>query len=395
MLELTPEILAQLEATSGTSGEHRLVVRGRDTDIATLMDLEDKAYELHTAHTSNNLYLFAKGDTSYELKAKLNQTWELQPTYPQIRARLKEVLAWDERGAFRGIEFEQMLDDTKEPRRVTGETLQRHVQASTNLCVKVLAEIPAFRESASGHWRVLDSGYCMDLLRLVLATQVERGWPLDTVDSQVAFDALRSEPGNEQLLFEAVDAVLARFGTRSAPTVYAVDGIKVAKYLAEQIFVAEQMRPWPATEFLKAMHAAMPPHLVDSIGTPEHWSSKSIPESIVREMAYVTAGAESQMLHTTHGVTYRSVTLNPLFRSTLPHEPRLRMQKLFGVKSKWARSEIVPFLEDLVDVDPDLLAKGDEAAKAVLKKAIDGWLIKFGRGVSGPSGEMVYSSRLN
>ncbi|KAJ1953034.1 hypothetical protein EC988_003226 [Linderina pennispora] len=204
----------------------------------------------------------------------------------------------------------------------------------------------------------------------------------------MVFSALCSEPGNEQLLFEAVDAVLARFGACSAPAVYTIDGTKVAKYLAEQVFVAEQMRPWPATEFLKAMHAAMPPHLTEFIGAPEHWSSKSIPDSIVREMAYVTAGAESQMLHTTHGVTYRSVTLNPLFRSALPHEPRVRMQKLFSVKSKWARSEIVPFLEDLVDVDPGLLASGDGAAEAVLKKTIDGWLIKFGRGMSSPSGEM-------
>ncbi|KAJ1934006.1 hypothetical protein EC988_008941, partial [Linderina pennispora] len=158
MLELTPEILAQLEASCGASGEQRLVVRGRDADIATLIDLDDKAYELHTAHTSNNLYLFAAGD-AYELKAKLSQTWELQPTYPQIRARLKEVLAWDERGTFRGVEFEQMLDDAQEPRRVTDDTLLRHVQASRKLCRRVLAEIPAFRESATGHWRVLDAGY--------------------------------------------------------------------------------------------------------------------------------------------------------------------------------------------------------------------------------------------
>ncbi|ORX74876.1 hypothetical protein DL89DRAFT_281192 [Linderina pennispora] len=226
------------------------------------------------------------------------------------------------------LSLSRCLTMHKSPGEVTDDTLLRHVQASRKLCRRVLAEIPAFRES--GYWPLARArcwllyGATADLYwprRLSVGghgTKLTRKW------SSVRYAANQA---TSSCCLKRFDAVLARFGTCSAPAVYTIDGTKVAKYLAEQIFVAEQMRPWPAAEFLKAMHAAMPPHLTEFIGAPEHWSSKSVPDSIVREMAYVTAGAESQMLHTTHGVTYRSVTLNPLFRSALPHEPRVRMQK--------------------------------------------------------------------
>ncbi|KAI8321013.1 hypothetical protein GQ54DRAFT_334360 [Martensiomyces pterosporus] len=407
LLELTPEILSQLEPADDASPQaaKTLVVRGREADIATLIDLDDRAYELHTAHTSNNLYLLTKEPEGILLlRAKLNQTYELQQTHPQIRARLKEILAWDERGPFRGVEFEQVdglqigKDVPEGCSRVTDDILARHAQSGDRLLRRVLAEIPAFRESATGHWRMLDPGYSMDLLRLILATQVERDWSLDSLDPQVVFDALRAESGGEALLPEVVEAILARFGRLvggTAPRAYAIDSVRVAKYLAEQIFVAEGMRAWPVSEFLKALRATMPPQFQQAIGSAEKWGSVDIPHSIVREMAYVTAGVDGQLLYSASGVSYGSTYLNPLFRSSLPHDPRARMQRLFAVKPRWSRSEIHPFLEDLVDVDVDLFESGDEKACAAMKKAVDGWLIKFGRGVKSPGGEMVYSSRLN
>ncbi|KAJ1965668.1 N-acetyltransferase 5 [Dipsacomyces acuminosporus] len=404
LLELTPGIASQLESAQQTG---TLVVRGRGSDIATLIDLDDRAYELHTAHTSNNLYLLTReSENTLLLRAKQSQVFELQQTYPQIRARLAEVLGWDKRGPFRGAEFEQASVDRAqaeegsgdEHTRVTDAILARHVQAGSRLLMRVLAEIPAFCDRASGSWRILDAGYCMDLLRLILATQVEQDWSLDALDSQLVFQALQSESGGELLLPEAVEAILARFGRLvgdSESHTYAIDSTRVARYLAEQIFAAEDMRPWPVTEFLKALRATMPPQLQSAIEQDSSWGSRHIQGSLVREMAYASAGVDGQLLYSASGVSHHSTYLNPLFRSSLPHEPRLRMQKLFAVKPRWSRSEIQPFLEDLVDVDPDLLMGGDERACAAVKKAIDTWLIKFGRGVKGPAGEMIYSSRLN
>ncbi|KAJ1733208.1 Ctf8p and Ctf18p associating protein [Coemansia sp. Benny D160-2] len=433
LLELTPEILAQLEGSEdkmsdecsggGGSAEQWLVIRGRDTDVATLVDTEDGAYRMATAHTSNNLYLFSREEASSStaggdllLRAALNQTFELQKTQPQIRSRVVEVLGWDRRGAFRGAEFEQQppeqeeVDGAAAPRGhccVTDELLKGHVQAGDSVLDRVLGEIPAFREPGSRGWRVLDAGYCMDLLRLVLATQVEREWSLDALDANEVHEALRSdtaeEDGEPAVYKEVVEAVLGRFGRRldphGQPSVYAIDSTRVAKYLAEQIFAAEDMRAWPVGEFLAALRATMPPQLhgdiVAAAGDGEKWGSAAIPTSVVRDLAYATTPLDPQLVHSgAGGASHHLTYVVPLFRSTLPSDPRARMQRLFDAKPRWSRLEIHPYLEDLVDVDHRALEAGDARTLEAVNKAIDAWLLKFGRGVKSPGGQMVYSSRL-
>ncbi|KAI9506909.1 Ctf8p and Ctf18p associating protein [Coemansia spiralis] len=361
LLELTPSILAQL---ASTHDETALVVRGRETDTATLIDPADTAYQMTTAHTSNNLYLLAREPGRLVLRAMLNQTFELQKTRPQVRARVLEVLAWDTGGAFRGAEFER-ADAERTP--VTDEVLQAHVQAGDAEVRRVLADIPAFRGPANC-WRLIDPAYCVDLLRVVLATQVELEWP------QLSAHQIHAEL-NEPV--EVVEAVLAKFGTEARGH-YTIDGTRVAKYLAEQIFAAEEMRAWPVAEFAAALHATMPPQLQYSTG-----DAQSVPAAVVRELAYADT-------HTDPGRTL----LVPLFRSALPNEPRARLQRLFEARARWPRTDVQPFLEDLVDVDQQLLAAGDQHACAAASKAIDAWLLKFGRGVRCPDGETVYTSRL-
>ncbi|KAJ2663061.1 Ctf8p and Ctf18p associating protein [Coemansia sp. RSA 1200] len=431
LLELTPEILAQLEGDDGkmsdgcSGGEEQwLVIRGRDTDVATLVDTEDAAYRMATAHTSNNLYLFSReaattgGDSGGDdllLRAALNQTFELQKTQPQIRSRVLEVLGWDKRGAFRGAEFEQEQPQAEEVEDgaappshccVSDELLKGHVQAGDSVLDRVLGEIPAFREPGSGGWRVLDAGYCMDLLRLVLATQVEREWSLDALGANEVYEALRSdtaEGGDEPAVYkEVVEAVLGRFGrrlgTHGPSPVYAIDSTRVAKYLAEQIFAAEDMRAWPVAEFLAALRATMPPQLHGDIATAsdsKKWGSMAIPTSVVRDLAYATTPLDPQLVHSGPGGASCHLTyVVPLFRSTLPSDPRARMQRLFEAKPRWSRLEIHPYLEDLVDVDHRALEAGDARTLETVNKAIDAWLLKFGRGVKSPGGQMVYSSRL-
>ncbi|KAJ2886057.1 Ctf8p and Ctf18p associating protein [Coemansia aciculifera] len=393
LLELTPELLTQLE---GSTTQAVLTVRGRESDMAILIDPNDRAYQLHTAHTSNNLYLLSLSPGQQLcLRSKVNQIFELQPTHPQIRPRLMEVLGWDTRGAFRGAE----LDATEtEGRVVTDDVLSRHVAAGDRLRSRVLADIPAFRMAETGAWRVVDPGYCMELLRLALATAVENDWPLDAIDPQAMHQALRSD--DSAIPPELISAVLARF-SRPAPSspssTYAIDSSRVAKYLAEQIFLAEGMRPWPVPEFLMALRATMPPQLqaADIADREEGWRSTGIPRSIVRDLAYASTPIDIHLMYTHEGVPHHATYLNPLLRKELPDEPRARLRRLFEVKPKWSKSEVLPFLEDLVDVDLELLEKGDEPAGAAVSKAIDGWLIKFGRGVKAPNGEMVYTSRIN
>ncbi|KAJ1648528.1 hypothetical protein J3B02_000125 [Coemansia erecta] len=415
LIELPPEIVAQLEAAAQTASAASSVlrVRGRDTDIATLVDLDDNTYHLHTAHTSNNLYLLSfeqqsvadtkAGIQMVQLRSKVNQTLELHRVQPQIRSRVLEVLQWDERGPFRGVEFDrQLVQDSGDSAisRVTDAVLAMHVQAGDRRLRRVLADIPAFREMSTGHWRSMDAGYCMDLLRLILATQIERDWSLDALDAKSVFDALRADAGGEYLLFEAVDAVLARFGRpineTTASTFYCIESRRVEKFLAEQIFAAENMRAWPVPEFLLALHETMPPQLrrrhVEDV---EGWGSTQIPESLVRDLAYASTPIDSHQLYSIEGVPPQRTLLNPLFRSSLPQDPRERIGRLFEIRPRWSKKEIRPFLEDLVDVDPDLVEANDEKAVAAVSKAIDAWMIKFGRGVKGPSGDMVYTSRIN
>ncbi|KAJ2540269.1 Ctf8p and Ctf18p associating protein, partial [Coemansia sp. RSA 1933] len=435
LLELTPEMLAQLENGSDnggsknkagddtTGGGKSLLIRGRETDIAMLIDTEDRAYKMVTAHTSNNLYLFTlaseeqpPGDSSSPvdivLRASLNQTFELQKTQPQIRTRVLEVLGWDSRGPFRGAEFEQtagedrgdgeqydsdirMADNSEGqvPKHVSDSLLKSQVQAGDRTLHRVLAEIPAFRESRSGNWRIVDPGYCMDLLRLILATQVEKEWSPDALDANEVFRVLQSDTGGELLVYEVVEAVLARFGqkiAKSSSPVYAIDSTRVAKYLAEQIFIAEGMRSWPVSEFLSALRATMPPQLHKGIADDnERWGSLSIPTSVVRDLAYATTPIDAHLLYGTDGISYHITHLAPLFKSTLPSDPRVRVQKLFDVKPRWSRLELQPFLEDLADVDRDMLDKGDGKTLETVNKTIDTWLLKFCRGVRSPGGQTV------
>ncbi|KAJ2160068.1 hypothetical protein GGF46_002526 [Coemansia sp. RSA 552] len=414
LLELTPEILAQLEA-SPPSDSLSLVARGRENDVAVLVDLEDHAYQLHTAHTSNSLYLLSREPGPAQqllLRAKLSQTFELLPTNPQIRARVAEVLAQEP--AFRGADFEPKagvdavgqatgaispVTDAIGP--VTDAVLRRHVPSGEQLLRRTLADIPAFRHAETGHWRTIDPGYCMELLRLVLATQIERDWALDALDARLVFDALQSDAAasGEVLLPEAIEAVLAKFSNsrQGAPGIYAIEALRVARFLAQQIFAAEGARAWPAPEFLEALQATMPPQLPLSaeLADLELWGSANIPASLVRGLAYASTPIDTQLLYTQAGVPAESTLLNPLDRSMLPHDPRVRLGKLFETQSKWLGAEIRPFLEDLVDVDADLLEAGDEKAQITATKTIDTWLLKYARGVKSPDGTMVYSSRFN
>ncbi|KAJ2344973.1 Ctf8p and Ctf18p associating protein [Coemansia sp. RSA 2618] len=374
LLELTPEMAAQLESADAT-----LVVRGRDSDTAVLIDTAEQAYQMHTAHTSNSLYLFTQHGTQLTLRTKLHQVFDLQRTSPQIHARVTEVLGWDTRGPFRGAEFER---DSTADSCVTDEVLERHVQAGSRQLRRVLADIPAFRHRGSGHWRVLDASYCMELLRVVLATQVERDWSLDALNAADVFAALRAE--SPDVLPEVVEAVLGRFGSESLGT-FAVDIARVSRYLAEQIFASEGTRAWPVPEFLRALQATMPPQLPLNIDM-DAWGSRGISSSVVRGLAVATAApADEHMLHSEVGVPAALTLLQPLDKSALAQDVRARMRGLFAVKSKWTAAEMRPFLEDFVDSDEE----------AAVKKAVDSWLLKFGRGVRGPGGESIYTSRIN
>ncbi|KAJ2314292.1 Ctf8p and Ctf18p associating protein [Coemansia sp. RSA 2704] len=379
LMELPADVAAAL------IGGQPLEVRGRETDTAVLI-AGDATYQLHTAHTSNSLYLFEQHGHRLELCTKLHQMFELQSTRPQIRARVSEVLAQDARGPFRGVEFEQPgdgVDDTE---------LRRQVQAGDRQLYRVLAEMPAFRDTATGFWRMMDPVYCIELLRLILATQVEQDWELDALDAERVHTALAAESPQ---LREAVEAVLHRFGASTRPGVFAMDPQRVARFLAKQIFATEGTRAWPVSEFLQALQATMPPQLL----LDEHtnaWGSRRISRSLVRGLAIATTTPENDhLVYSAQGVPGALTLLLPIDASDLPQDVRARMRRLFEIKSRWSREELIPFLEELVDVDDALLGQGDEQTDAAVAKAVDTWLIKFGRGVKTPDGETVYTSRIN
>ncbi|KAJ2665481.1 Ctf8p and Ctf18p associating protein [Coemansia sp. RSA 1199] len=381
LLELTPEIAAQLDA-----GDTTLVVRGRDTDAAVLIDANEQAHAMHTAHTSNSMYLLTQDSRQLVLRTKLHQVFDLQPTRPQIRARVLEVLQWDTRGAFRGTEFEHDGSVTNDESvtdgvRVTDTVLGQHVQAGRTHVRRVLDDVLAFRHNVSGHWRVLDAGYASDVLRVILATHVERDWPLDALHVDTVYSALHAE---SHILREVVDAVLRRFATEQMG-VFAMDTRRVCVFLAEQIFASAGSRAWPVPEFLRALRATMPPQLSLHEDMSE-WGSRSISTSVVGKLAVATcAPADEHLLHSPNGVPASLTLLLPLDNNTLPQDVRARMRGLFAAKSKWTAREMRPFLEDLVaDDNPSVVAK-----------AVDSWLLKFGRGVRGSNGESVYTSRIN
>ncbi|KAJ2454283.1 Ctf8p and Ctf18p associating protein [Coemansia sp. RSA 2336] len=384
LLELPAELAAQLEGSESTS----LVIRGRDTDTAILIGSDDQAYQLHTAHTSNSLYLLSQ-DSPHQLQlhAKLHQTFELQKTNPQIRARVLQVLESDPRGPFRGTEFEA---DAVE-RGVTSDELLRHVQASERQMEQVLQDIPAFKHRGTGCWRIMDAGYCMDLLRLILATQVEQDWQIDSLDVDKVYSVLHAE--SSSVLYEAIEAVLCKFCLQKHPGVFSVDSLQVARFLAEQIFATES-KSWPVSEFQMALQATMPPQL--AFMDMDLWTSRQIPDTFVRSLAFATAlPAHEHLLFSEQGVPAAHTLLTPVDKSKLPADPRSRLRQLFAVKSKWTARELRPFLEDLVDVDMQLLQQNDDQALTKVSKTIDAWMLKFGRGVKGPAGELIYTSRIN
>ncbi|KAJ2852283.1 Ctf8p and Ctf18p associating protein [Coemansia brasiliensis] len=386
LLELSAELAAQLESSESTS----LVIRGRNTDTAILIGSDDQAYQLHTAHTSNSLYLLSQDNSQPQLQlhAKLHQTFELQKTNPQIRARVIQVLESDPQGHFRGTEFES--DATGNG--VTSDELLRHVQASKRHLEQVLREIPAFKQRSTGFWRIIDAGYCVELLRLILATQVEQDWQPDSLDINNVYSVLHAE--SSSVLFEAIEAVLCKFCHQKQPGIFSVDSQRVAQFLAEQIFATES-KAWPIPEFQMALRATMPPQLSFD-DNMDLWTSRQIPDTFVRSLAFATAlPAYEHLLFSEQGVPAAHTLLTPVNKSTLSSDPRSRLRQLFAARSKWTARELRPFLEDLVDVDMQLLEQGDDQAHTKVSKAVDAWMLKFGRGVKGPAGELVYTSRIN
>ncbi|KAJ1676642.1 hypothetical protein EV182_007769, partial [Spiromyces aspiralis] len=145
LLELSEEVLSQLERTAinsdsnaslsntqqqqqVTSSAQQLVLRGRPDDTAVLCTPDGGAHFVCRVHTSNSLYIIRRepeianpspdsgqdqrgGDNDavgrvWAIQSCLDSVLELSPARLKLVDRVLEVLRLDERGEYRGPDFE-------------------------------------------------------------------------------------------------------------------------------------------------------------------------------------------------------------------------------------------------------------------------------------------------
>ncbi|KAJ1918452.1 Sister chromatid cohesion protein DCC1 [Mycoemilia scoparia] len=462
LLELSDALIAQLENGLSQKGstvtdqaieqKTGLVLRGRPGDTAVLCAPDDNTYKVRKLHTSNSLYVVKRrhDDTTTNTNATTNTSSEAaetsatattQPTWDiistkdvvlellnnqeNLHGRIGEILAKDPRGDYLGPDFEAKdVKNAKSTPKITFETLQYNVQASDARIRKALAMIPAVCVAEDGNsWRRLGVKYVVDTLLLIAASMVENDWDYNELDLTGCIRNLiddveeegrggdggdgdsdnEMDVGGSNLTPEVLKAIFEFFGTpvEGRPNVYAIQGERVARFMASKVFDTEKGKDWKLDDFLDTWRSVTPPLFHSHIPKPGSITDTSqISKSLLRDLAYATTGSVAT-----------GIILHPFPRDNLPLDPVARFRALFSARPKWTRPEIEPFLEDLVL--PKLPKPSSSSSSSVpapdtasitepiskdpkVKKEIDVLLLKYTRSAkNGPNGQAVLSSRVH
>ena len=236
--------------------------------------------------------------------------------------------------------------DSQQQQGLAFEQLESAVQASQEEIKAELARMGALE--AGGRWFQVDAAYKADIMDSILDLVVEHDWPLAAVPCAECVEAVRAVDANFSP--EAARLCLSELSGPATPeaTTMALEEKKVCYFRAKQLLQAQAKKglaQYELEEFKEAWKAKVPSGMEPSI-------------DMLRGLALLEE-------------TGSRTTLRMLTVDELPHDTASRFRFLFGVRSKWAREDLQPYLDGLAEpgqTDDQLLLRNTRVIQPVQGK---------------------------
>ncbi len=196
-----------------------------------------------------------------------------------------------------------------------------------------------------GAWRLVDEEYSVSILELVLLSAMEEDLALDSLH----LEALSASLSEHEIPAQVLASTLKRYSDPSdTQTKFALSAQKVARAFGHRVLRQKGRMPLPA--FLTLFNAAVPDTIKARLSD--------------LDSLYILEPAGTSV----------DIVYFPL--SALPCGPQQRFAALFGVRAKWDREEMLPFISGL----------------AASQKELDAMILRFAR-VSRAGGKVFLTNR--
>lgn len=374
LLELEPGLLSDLDAKDSW------VFKGPTDDHQAVLCTGNSTFSVRRVLTSNTLLLLPSHGTSPKTTTtRLYEYLECSRILPRLET-LEELLeAYPYKGPLqesRRIQKDFELHQ-KMTQQLSTEALLECIQASP-------AELQIGLEACDaihmdGAWRRLDKKYVHSVLELILLSMAELGVSDMTKDA-IKFSDLAAALVDHDIPSAILGHILKGFSSKFStvpsslesksglPADYVVylSPDAIARFIGEHLLLFENWNGAASKDFLKAWEKVI---CTDSLSLfPSPYMG------LLRGLAFIDE--EGQV------VRY-------LPKSSLERDPKSRFQQLFLTKKKWARQDMLPYVEDLVESSPSATA----AATAINIKKLDSLFLKYTRSVK-EAGIVFYTGRI-
>jgi len=334
MMEMDPKLLEEVLKHGSVK------IKGAQEEEAVLCT-DKTTYQIRFLEYSNSQLLLdpetaGEGAATVKKCTVVGQTagyYELKEARPKL-LKVGELLSqhlYSGPDSQKGLEFEKLEED---------------VQASREEIKAELARTGALE--AGGRWFQFDAAYKADIMDSILDLVVEHDWPLAAVPCAECVKAVAAVDDNFSA--EAARLCLQELSADAAAeaTTLALDEKRVCYFRAKQLLEAKAktgLSGYELEEFKEAWSNKVPNGMEPHI-------------DMLRGLALLEEAGQR-------------TTLKMLTLEQLPHDTVSRFRLLFGMRSKWTREDLQPYLEGLAEpgqTDDQLLLRNTRVIQPMLGK---------------------------
>ncbi|KAI8923472.1 sister chromatid cohesion protein Dcc1 [Entophlyctis helioformis] len=355
VLECPPELVARLESAKS------LVIRG-DADDAAVLCTDTETYSIRLVQTSNTMVIIqprppALGSATTEhdqLVAPSGQPYQLSSAFrtrfPDTAsvARSSEII--DTVSSYMELtrvrpKFDRLaamlaerpyIDADLDERQMrssgsfglhTMASILDTVQASEHEIRKELESMTAFE--MDGFWRTLAPTAALQVLSHIFVATMDEDLDFSSMSFGTLLECLKDD-GIPTPVLECCLKLFSESHRRdeSGDLLFKISFGKVARLYGEQVLAALPSAGSDLVEFLRS------------------WRAQT-PASIDIHLDQIKG------LYLIEGNSAAAQTIKYFPKSVLPSDPKTRFEDLFKIRQKWAREDIVPYIEDLASSDKD------------------------------------------
>ncbi|KAI9140320.1 sister chromatid cohesion protein Dcc1 [Paraphysoderma sedebokerense] len=391
-IQVPKELEASFLGQSETDSE--LTIRGLESDHLVLCT-STKTYSLKQVHTSNSILLLQHSHatsssaldldldtdqmemdvdleddkdedenvdkTVYFLRDNISCVLELAEHSPDLD-RLRELLS---SSVYDGEEKERSVDTTK---LCTFRDFQDSIQMSDFEIKQSLQQLNAV--NINGYYRVLSPFYIHETLNFISTVATAEDWSMNFLSENNMVESLKDFDVLDDVTRHCLIVFSESCIEKDDDKVYSLSRVKVSRFMAQQVFaMAETGMNWKLEDFQSLWRQLLPEQF----------------ETVLDDLKGLTLQS-TDPLTTQHYISYLPI-------HELPISPAERFKKLFEIKEKWTKDELIPYLDGLPGLTSGTgTGSGSKSGAAANLKKVDALLLKWCRSLK-EKGKMVYISR--